>query len=124
MILEPGAKLLVAHRRLFDQDHTRFFTGVVEGYEQGIVRVYGHTWLRDGYLGTFERKSDERTKIISIASGTMIVYLLPSSTDMESLALDSDSTSIILRDDRGFAMDVSETSLHPAASTPDARQSA
>ena len=37
MILETGAKVLIAHRRLFEGDHGRYFTGVVEGYEGGLA---------------------------------------------------------------------------------------
>ena len=114
MILETSSKVLISHRRLYDGDHTRFFVGVVEGYEAGIVRVCGHTWLRDGYQGLFRRKDDERTKVFSLASGTVMVYALPSTTDMTSLRFSIQGAEVYLEDEAGLRMDLSEGLLHGA----------
>jgi len=118
MILETGSKILVAHRRLFAGDHARFFAGVVEGYEAGIVRVCGHTWQMDAYQGTFQRKEDERTKLLSLSSGTLIVYVLPSTADMASLHLASTCGEITLCDANGPVMDLTEGVLHGAPLSP------
>jgi hypothetical protein len=115
MILEHGSKILVSHRRQYEGDHARFFVGVVEDYEHGVVRATGHTWLRDGYQGVFKRKDDERTKIFSLDSGAVIVYALPSTVNLSTLTFDAQGGELALRDDFGFAMDMSEGILHGAS---------
>ena len=112
MILEKGSKVLVSHRRLFEHDHGRYFVGVVEEYDSGVARVCGHTWMRDGYRGEFRRKDDERTKLIALASGTVIVYLLPASTRLDQLALEQEGVNVFVRDGHVVEMDVTEGVLH------------
>lgn len=112
MIIENGTKVLIAHRRLFEQDHMRLFTGIVEGYELGIARVLGHTWVRDGYTGEYRRKKDSRTKIISLVSGTVIVYQLPSTVDLSALRVVTKNTNVYMQDGGDFEMDLTEGPLH------------
>jgi hypothetical protein len=114
MILESGMKVLVTHRRLFESDHPRYFAGVVEGYENGLARVTGHTWTRDGYRGVFLRKQDARTKILAIGSGTMIVYQLPSTVQLEDFRIETEGARSYAHDASGFRMDLSEGHLHYA----------
>src|SRR5262245_38216760 len=85
MILRAGSRVLIIHRRLFSEDSARIFAGVVDGYDAGIAKVRGHTWLRNIFDAEFMRKEDQRTKIISLSSGTLMVYELPDDTDMASL---------------------------------------
>jgi hypothetical protein len=107
ILMESGVKVLICHRRLFDRDHPRFFFGVVDGYENGLMCVTGHTWVRS-YDGTCHRKADERTKIVSVTSGTVIVYQLPRGVDLNNLRMDADDGTLIVRDGAGFEMDLSE----------------
>jgi hypothetical protein len=115
MILEPGSKVLVVHRRLFETDHSRFFIGQVDAYETGMMRVTGRTYGRTvGGTGTFVGKQHAATKVISVASGTVLVYQLPIATEMDSLSLavnrDGD---LLLADRHGVKLDLS-VSLHVA----------
>lgn len=112
MILGIGTKVLIAHRRLFEGDHGRYFVGVIEGYEAGIARVDGYSWSRDGYDGTYHRKEDLRTKIVSITSGSVICYQLPSNVHLDSFRIVTKKTKILACDDREFEMDLSEGVLH------------
>jgi hypothetical protein len=121
MILETGTKVLVSHRRLFEGDHARYFVGIVEGYEQGIARICGHTWTRDAYQGQYRRKDDERTKIVSIASGTVMLYALPSRVDLASVRIGCESGDVFLSDALGWRMDISEGVLHGGAPLPGRR---
>lgn len=123
MILERGIRILIAHRRLFAGDHMRFFTGVVEGYEDGLARITGHTWLRNSYSGTFQCKKDTRTKIVSLTSGTLIVYQLPSTVDMKTLHVEMDDADVFLVDDGGFRMDLTEGLLQGGSPMPGRRAS-
>lgn len=114
MILEPGIKVLIAHRRLFDGDHVRYFVGQVEGYGDGMARVSGHTWTRDPYQGLYVRKSDVRTKIVPVASGTVIVYQLPATVRLEDFVLVAEGAILIAHDGAGFQMDLTEGQIHAA----------
>lgn len=122
MILEPGSKVLVTHRRLFELDHGRFFLGTVDGYDGGIASITGYTWIRDGYQGHYTRKSDVRTKIVSLSSGTVIVYRLPDTVRVPDAELVCSNTSVVLKDPSGFSMDLTEGVLH--AGDPQLRRGA
>lgn len=108
MLLTNGSKILVCHRRLFPEDHRRFFFGSVEEYSDGIVKASGFTWKRDPTHG-FQRKADRRIKLISIASGTVIVYELPREVDVEAIRIDQRGGHTVIATDGGkFQMDLSE----------------
>ena len=109
-MLERGEKLLIVHRRLFEKDSPRFFVGEVEAYEQGIAKVKGYTFVKDMFSGNMKKKSDLRTKVMSIVSGTFIVYQLPVTVllDAVQFSLDQDG-GLVLTDEGGFSMDMSES---------------
>lgn len=107
MILGTGAKLLACHRRLFEEDHVRFFVGTVTDYEAGIAKVRSFTWTRDPSHG-FQRKSDERTKIVPISSGAMLVYELPTEIEMSELRIEQRGYQVHLTDGKKFRIDLSE----------------
>ena len=109
-MLNQGEKLLIVHRRLFEKDTPRFFVGVVLIYEAGIVKVKGYTFVKDMFSGNMQKKSDLRTKVMSIVSGTLIVYQLPVTALLDSMrfSLDQDG-GLVLTDEGGFSMDVSES---------------
>ena len=117
MILESGVKVLVTHRRLFEGDHTRTFIGTVEGYENGIARVSGYTWIRDGYQGDYRRKADKRTKIFALSSGTVIFYQLPGTVDIERLTIETKLTNVFAVEG-DFRMDLTEGVLHAGGRVP------
>lgn len=114
MILDSGMKVLICHRRLFEADQARFFVGTVEGYGDGLARVVGQTWTRDPYQGLFVGKKEVRTKIVPIASGTVIVYQLPSTTRLEHFELVAEGSTLIAHDGADFRMDLSEGQIHTA----------
>lgn len=109
MILDRGDKILAAHRRLFANDHARFFTGEIEEVQGDVIAATGHSWLRDVCESRMVRKNDVRTKILSLSSGTLIVYRLPRDVDLAALELDAGiGSEMVLTDGAGFRMDVSE----------------
>ncbi len=109
MILQEGDKILVAHRRLFENDKSRYFVGVVDGYESGIIKVSGYTWTKEQFGGNFVKKSDRRTKILSISSGTLMIYELPQILDLNTLQLKhvKDGQDFLM-DNSNFRMDLAE----------------
>jgi hypothetical protein len=109
MILEKGDKILVVHRRLFERDSDRFFVGIVDGYEDGIARVSGYSWYKNQLGGVIMEKKEQRTKIFSLSSGTLIVYQLPSSVEMASLQLKlNPEGKLWLMDGTKFKMNLKE----------------
>jgi hypothetical protein len=108
MILEQGDSILVAHRRLYDRDEARFFIGRVDAYEAGVVKVTGHSYVRDSMGGRVLEKADKRTKILSLSSGTLIVYQLPDNVGLEALKFVSADGQLVLTDGKGFTMNVTE----------------
>lgn len=108
MLLVNGAKVLVCHRRLYSEDHLRYFFGIVQMYSDGIAKVSGFSWTRDPTHG-FRRKGDRRTKLISIASGALLVYEIPPEVDVEAVQIEQPSGhTIIATDGDKFQMDLSE----------------
>jgi hypothetical protein len=108
MLLSNGAKVLVCHRRLFSEDQSRFFFGVVEDYSEGIAKVSGFTWTRDPTHG-FQRKADRRTKLIAVASGSVIVYELGREIDLEVVRIEQPGGhAVFATDGAKFRMDLAE----------------
>ncbi len=108
MILNQGDKLLVVNRRLYREDDPRFFTGVVQEFDEGVAKVTGYSFVRDMLRGSIERKTDKRTKLFSITSGTLLVYLMPADVDIESLHFVAAESTLHLADGGDFEMNLSE----------------
>lgn len=107
-MLSQGTRLLVCHRRLFAEDHPRYFFGTVESYHDGVAKVSGFTWTRDPTHG-FQRKSDRRTKLIAVASGSLIVYEIAAEVDVEQVRIEQPGGhTVIATDGAKFRMDLSE----------------
>jgi hypothetical protein len=108
MILNEGDKVLVAHRRLFTGDSARFFVGTVDAYESALVKVTGHSFVRNVSTGRLVEKSQPRTKVLSLSSGTLIVYLLPNGIAIDSIRFDWTDTGLIVTDGKEFSMNLGE----------------
>ncbi|NOT30237.1 MAG: hypothetical protein HOP15_07305 [Planctomycetes bacterium] len=122
MILDTGMKVLISHRRLFEGDQPRLFVGTVESYEDGLARVTGYTWIRDYHHGGFHCKDDVRTKIIAVASGSVIVYQLESSLDLSAFEITTEGSQVLAKDGHGFLMDLTEGVPHSAPALPSVRR--
>lgn len=111
MIFVSDTKLLVCHRRLFAEDHPRFFAGTVRACEGELAKVTGYSWSRDPAHG-YQRKADQRTKLVALGSGTLIVYELPSEVEIEELRVEQPGGHVVrLTDGKKFEMDLSERQI-------------
>ena len=108
MLLKEGDLILVAHRRLFERDDSRFFIGKVDAYDMGIVKATGHSYVRERMSGNVLEKADVRTKLLSISSGTLMVYQLPNETCLESLAFSFEHGCLSLTDGKELRMNLME----------------
>jgi len=57
MLIE-GDKVLVVHRRLFRGDVAHYLVGQVDAYEAGLVKVTGHSYVRDPITGRMIEKTE------------------------------------------------------------------
>ena len=108
MILELGQKVFISHRRLFRTDAPRYFVGVVDAYENGILRATGLSWFTPDFGTLPVRKPDPRTKILSISSGNLIVYSLPIGVSIENLNFEYSNDRLCLVEPGVFKMDCNE----------------
>ncbi len=123
MILEKDSKVLVVHRRLFEDDRLRYFFGVVEAYEQGVIKIKGYTWLRDPHTTAFFQKEEERTKILSASSGTHIIYELPDQLDINNVrSFSKEDGRFFFTDDKEFQIDITEVEYIDNLKTSDQRR--
>jgi hypothetical protein len=58
--------------------------------------------------GQTVEKADERTKILSLSSGTLIVYQLPASLALDSVRFIAEDSRLSLTDGKGFMMNLAE----------------
>ena len=110
MILSQGDKVMVVHRRLFENDQSRIFIGEVDGHHNTIIKVTGRSWLKDKFHGDFIEKKEVRTKIMSLESSGLIIYQIPSSTVLSELEIKHEGHGKnIMMDKNGFQLDLSDT---------------
>ena len=110
--VREGDRVVVIDRRLFRDDNTRVFVGMVEECDGRVIRARGFGYHVNPYevAGT-EPRGEERVRIISIDSGDT-VFLLPRDQDIDKLQLRRSPRAMSLTDGK-FAMDLSDFLLRP-----------
>lgn len=109
MILNPGTKVLILHRRLFEKDSERFFLGVVDEFENGLAKVTGTTWVRDFSMHLITPKEGTRTKIFAMSSGTLMIYELPSEVDLSLVKfIHAEDGKLWMTDGKTLKLDMTE----------------
>src|SRR6266851_5036690 len=106
--VHPHDRILVVDRKLFRDDNTRLFIGVVEDYENGVVRARGYAFHINPYevAGT-ERRAEERVRIVSLSAGD-IIYTLPREVDIARLQVKRSPKSLVVTDEQSMRIDLSE----------------
>jgi hypothetical protein len=113
IFLDPGSKVLIVHRRLFAEDRPRFFVGTVDGFNEatGLLKITGYSFAENKAGGKLVKKKQPRTKILSLTSGTLIVYQLPTGANPAAAKLAPVAGGGLLLTDGGHLnMDLSESS--------------
>ncbi len=108
MILQPGEKLHVIHRRKMDREPHRHFIGVVEAYENGVARVTGNVYTVDTVKSAFFRRPDKRTRILAISSGDLIVNVLPAEVNLDKIVYKLEKKAVRVTDGSNWYLDISE----------------
>ncbi len=106
--LSDGDRVLIIDRKLFKDDNTRFFVGVIEAYDSIAVRVRGYPFHLNPYeISGAERHGEERIRILSMTAGDLI-YVLPREMDASKVHLRRSPKSLMLTDGEAFTVDLSE----------------
>ncbi len=106
--LKDGDRVLIVDRKLFKDDNTRFFVGVIEEYDDVAVRVRGYPFHLSPYeISGSERHGDERVRVVSLFAGDLI-YLLPRELDASKVQLRRSPKSLMLTDGEALSVDLSE----------------
>lgn len=108
MILNPGEKVHVIHRRRFENESRRHFVGVVDSYESGVARVTGYVFSVDRSKYAFVRRPEKRTRIISLVSGDLLVNIIPPEVDLEKVHYKVENKVTRVTDDANWHLDISE----------------
>jgi hypothetical protein len=105
--ISEGDRIAVIDRKLFRDDNTRIFVGVVQEVGQGVLSARGWAFHISPYEVTgVERRGEERLRLLSFSSND-IIYLLPRDQDISRLQLRRSPKSMTLTDGK-FAMDLSD----------------
>ena len=62
-------------------------------------------------------KEEPRTKILSLSSGTLLVYQLPDGVDLDAVRFVAEELQLTLTDGRGFTMNLTEV-IHGGRLSP------
>jgi hypothetical protein len=106
--IRDGDHILVIDRKLFHDDNTRFFVGVVEEYDDRVIRLRGFPFHLSPYEVTgVERHGEQRIRVLSM-SGDILLYMLPRETDLEKMQLRRSPKSLQMTDGGAVTVDLSE----------------
>lgn len=105
--VHPNDRILVVDRKLFRDDVTNMFVGVVEEYEEGFVRVRGYAYHIHPYEMGMERRVEQRVRLVALNSGD-IVYVLPRELDVGQIQIRRSPKSLLLTDGGNFTMDLTD----------------
>src|SRR6516225_7042765 len=106
--LHDNDRVLIIDRKLFKDDNTRLFVGVVEEYDEVTIRIRSVPFHLSPYeISGAERHGDERVRIISLSAGDLI-YLLPRELDVSRVQLRRSPKSLMLMNGEALLIDLSE----------------
>ncbi len=100
-------RILVIDRKHFRDDVTNMFVGVVEEYEEGIVRMRGYAYHIHPYEMGTERRAEERVRLVALSSGD-VVYVLPRDLNVSQIQIRRSPKSLVLTDGQSFTMDLTD----------------
>ena len=110
--MRDGDRVVIIDRRLFRDDNTRIFVGVVEDCDDRVIRARGFGYHVNPYeVAGIEPRGEERLRIVAIDAGDTI-FLLPRDQDIDKLQLKRSPRAMSLTDGK-LAMDLSDFLLRP-----------
>ena len=110
MILKPGEKVHVIHRRIYEKDHHRHFIGVVEAYDLGVARITGHVYTVDAVKFSFVKRPELRTRLVSVVSGDVLINIIPPAVNLDKITYKQERKAVRVTDGSDWHLDLSEYS--------------
>jgi hypothetical protein len=110
MILKPGEKVHVIHRRIYEKDHHRHFIGVVEAYDLGVARITGHVYTVDSVKFSFVKRPELRTRLVSVVSGDVLINIIPPAVNLDKITYKQERKAVRVTDGSDWHLDLSEYS--------------
>lgn len=108
MFLEPGEKVHVIERRLFESDVRCHFIGEVQGTDAMAMRVRGFVFVYDPTSSTWVRGSDRRARIIPIASSGFVINVVSRDTHIDDVRYEEIDGRLTVTDGGVFRLDINE----------------
>jgi len=106
--IRDGDRIVIIDRKLFRDDNSRIFVGVVEEYDGAVIRSRGFLFHVNPYeVAGIEPHGGERVRVASLESGD-VFYLLPRETDISNLQLKRSPKALTLSDGTSVTLDLSE----------------
>jgi hypothetical protein len=106
-VIAVGENVVIITKRTFADDLRRHFIGTVTACSGSLVRVEGHAWIANN-VGGYERRSDRRTRVFSLAYGGEVALIVPPSVDLAKLSYRIVTGRLIITDDAEFSLEITE----------------
>lgn len=107
MLVEVGETVHVIERRAFENDARRHLIGRVVAVDQQGMRIACYAFVFDQYQGSFVRKPDPRTRVVSF-DGRYLINILPHEVDLEKVQYVQSEIGLLVTDNKTFRLSVSE----------------
>ncbi len=108
MFLDPGEKVHVIERRLFEGDVRRHFVGEVRGADVMAMRVEGFVFVHDATSSTWVRGSVRRSRIIPIGSSGFVINVVPRDTHIDDVRYEEVNGRLTVTDGASLHLDINE----------------
>lgn len=109
MVIEPGEKIHVMYRALYENSTRRHFLGEVKIAEGPVCRLEGYVFVYDERSTEFLRKPEKRTTIIDLSESGYITNLIGQEVNLEKVIYSyARGVGLIATDNEGFSMNINE----------------
>ncbi len=85
MLINPGEKVHVIYRAMYEGSLRRHFVGTVIAADGATCRVQGYAFVTDPNTRMFERKADLRETLVDLAHPGYIANLIPPDTEIDNV---------------------------------------
>lgn len=107
-VLAVGEKVHIINRRLFQDDPRRHFVGEVEAVSEGLARVRGYVFVFNSGKNEYEKRPDERVRVMSLLDAGNLTNVLPQDVRVEALHYVFAHGRLALTDGSGYSLDINE----------------
>ena len=106
-VLAVGEKIHVITRRQFEDDPRRHFVGEVEAVSDGLARVRGYAFVFHSGRNEYERRPDERVRVMSLVDAGNLINIMPSSVRVDGLRYEFIHGRLAVTDG-AYSLDINE----------------